>query len=237
MSREAVLEKLRGAVPLIAPSMLKCDFANLQREIGRLQRAGAQVLHLDVMDGHFVPNLTYGPVVISSMRRSAGLPFDAHLMISDPGRYLDEFLAAGCDCVTFHVEAVDDPVPLLRRIRDRDAVAGLALSPATPAESLLPVLKECDLLLVMSVEPGFGGQEFMPSSLDKLRALSAVIEPGTLLAVDGGIGPSNIGEAAAAGANVFVAGSAIFGARDYGRAIEELSQIARKHLASPTLEN
>lgn len=229
MSRHEVLEQLRRAVPLIAPSMLKCDFGNLAGDVARLESAGAPALHLDVMDGHFVPNLTYGPVVIRRMRELTDLPFDAHLMIADPARYLDEFLKAGCDCVTFHVEAVPDPLPLLRRIRERDAVAGLALNPGTPVEAIEPALPECDLVLVMSVEPGFGGQEFMPVSLDKLHRIDELIGPETLLAIDGGIGPSTIGKAARAGAEVFVVGSAIFEADDYGSAIEELRGLATRH--------
>jgi len=226
MSPPAILQKLRSSIPLIAPSMLKCDFGNLHREVELLESAGAKVLHLDVMDGHFVPNLSYGPMVIERLRSLTDLPFDAHLMISEPARYLDDYLKAGCDCLTVHVEAVPDPVPLLRRIRESGALAGLALNPGTPVEAVEPALPLCDLVLVMSVEPGFGGQTFIPSALDKLRRLSGMVKSETLLSIDGGIGPSTIGSAAEAGAHVFVAGSAIFDAGDYRSAVEELAGIA-----------
>lgn len=217
--------------------MLKCDFGNLHREIELLEAAGAAVLHLDVMDGHFVPNLSYGPMVIERMRRLTDRPFDAHLMIDDPARYLDDFLDSGCDVITFHAEAVDDPAPLLRRIRSAGAAAGLALNPNTPVESVVHSLAECDLVLVMSVEPGFGGQQFIPTAVDKLRQLKGLIPPHTLLSIDGGIGPSTIEGPAAAGASVFVVGSAIFDAADYRQAIGELVKIAGCRLASSLLEN
>ncbi len=231
MSRQVVLEKLRSAVPVIAASMLKCDFADLRREIRLLEEAGAGAIHWDVMDGHFVPNLSYGPLVIERLRAVTDLPFDAHLMISEPERYLDEFLAAGCDCVTFHIEAVpNDAQRLLERIREADAVAGVALSPETPVEAVAPLLPSCDLVLVMSVEPGFGGQEFIPFTKGKLRKLRELSPPDLLLGVDGGVGPSTIAAAAEAGANVFVVGSAIFQADDYRRAIDQLICLARDRL-------
>jgi len=226
MSPPAILQKLRSSTPLIAPSMLKCDFGNLHREVELLESAGAKVLHLDIMDGHFVPNLSYGPMVIERLRSLTDLPFDAHLMISEPARYLDDYLKAGCDCLTVHVEAVPDPVPLLRRIRESGALAGLALNPGTPVEAVEPALPLCDLVLVMSVEPGFGGQTFIPSALDKLRRLGGMMGSEALLSIDGGIGPSTIRSAAEAGAHVFVAGSAIFDADDYRSAVEELTGIA-----------
>jgi len=212
--------------------MLKCDFGNLRREVELLHDAGAHLLHLDVMDGHFVPNLSYGPMVISALRRLTNLPFDAHLMISDPERYLDDFLQAGCDGITIHAEAVPDPVPLLRRIRREGAFSGLAISPATPVEAIEAALPECDLVLVMSVEPGFGGQSFLPSALEKLRILRRLIRPETLLSVDGGIGPATIGQAAQAGANVFVAGSAVFDSSNYRDALETLAEQASHHAVS-----
>jgi ribulose-phosphate 3-epimerase len=226
MTAHAVLRGLLGDVPLIAPSMLKCDFANLHRDMALLEAAGAKLLHLDVMDGHFVPNLTYGPVVISSLRSLTRLPFEAHLMISEPGRYLGDYLDAGCNLVTFHIEAVPEPVELLRRIRQRGAAAGLALNPETPAEAVIPFIGETDLILVMSVEPGFGGQKFMPVALDKLRRLAPLVGKDRLLSVDGGIGPDTIPLAARAGASQFVVGSAIFDEPDYGLAIERLHDAA-----------
>lgn len=226
MSRQRLLQKLREATPLVAPSMLKCDFGNLHREVALLESGGAEILHLDVMDGHFVPNLSYGPMVIERMRELTDLPFDAHLMISEPGRYLDDYLQAGCDAITFHVEAVDDCVSLLRRIREADAIAGLACNPGTPVEAIEGALPECDLVLVMSVEPGFGGQKFMPSALEKLTRLKAICGSKTLLSIDGGIGVDTIGRTAQAGAGLFVAGSAVFDASDYGAALAELQQLA-----------
>jgi len=236
MSREAILEKLREATPLIAPSMLKCDFGNLNREVALLESAGAQILHLDVMDGHFVPNLSYGPMVIESMRPLTDLPFDAHLMISEPSRYLEEYLGAGCDMITLHIEAVPEPAGLLQRIREAGAVAGLALNPGTPIEAIQADLAETDLVLVMSVEPGFGGQQFIPAALDKLRRLRSLVGPETLLSIDGGIGRGNIGECAQAGADIFVAGSALFDTSDYGEAIAQLTDIARQNTVSSSME-
>jgi ribulose-phosphate 3-epimerase len=225
-NRQDVLERLRASRPVIAPSMLKCDFGNLRREVELLEAAGAPALQFDVMDGHFVPNLTYGALVIERLRDQTPLVFDAHLMISDPARYLDAFVKAGCDLVTFHFEAVDDPAPLLRRIREAGRAAGLALNPGTPVDVLEPFLEDCDVVLVMSVEPGFGGQKFLPSALDKLRWLRERVAKHTLLSIDGGIGPDTIGPCARAGAEIFAAGSAVFEASDYGEAIERLRDLA-----------
>ena len=226
MNRDAALRRLRDSRPVIAPSMLKCDFGDLAQEIRLLEAAGAKVLHWDVMDGHFVPNLSYGALVIERLRERTDLIFDAHLMISEPARYLDDYLRAGCDCVTVHAEAVPEPARLLQQIRERGAVSGLAINPGTPVDRVTAALPACDMLLVMSVEPGFGGQEFMPQSLEKLRQLRCCCASGTLLAIDGGIGPSTIASTAEAGADVFVVGSAIFEAQDYGAAIRQLGSLA-----------
>ncbi|MFQ5733130.1 MAG: ribulose-phosphate 3-epimerase [Planctomycetaceae bacterium] len=226
MTRRATFSQLRKRSPLIAPSMLKCDFGNLQRDVALLEAAGADVIHLDVMDGHFVPNLSYGPMVIQRLRELTALPFDAHLMISEPGRYLDDYLEAGCDWVTFHVEAVPEPVPLLRRIRERGAVGGLALNPGTPVSAIEAAVPECDLLVVMSVEPGFGGQSFIPEVLEKVRWIAENRRIETCISIDGGIGPATIAGAAEAGAELFVAGSAVFDATDYSDAVSELRRIA-----------
>lgn len=226
MTRRTTFLNLLKSAPLIAPSMLKCDFGNLHREVELLESANVPLLHLDVMDGHFVPNLSYGPMVIKRLRELTELPFDAHLMISDPERYLDDYIAAGCDSITIHIEAVPEPVALLQRIRDAGVAAGLALNPGTPVEKIAPALESCDLVLVMSVEPGFGGQKFMPSALDKLRELSSMISAETLLSVDGGIGPDTIGSTAQAGAKLFVAGSSIFDASDYRQAATQLFDAA-----------
>lgn len=229
MSRPAALKHFRERAPVIAPSMLKCDFGNLHREVELLEAAGAEVLHLDVMDGHFVPNLSYGPMVIERLRELTNLPFDAHLMISEPGRYLEEYLQAGCQAITFHVEANADARDLLARIRDADCLAGIALNPGTPVERIEPLLTECDLVLVMSVEPGFGGQAFQPPALKKLEWLRASCTAETLLSIDGGIGPDTIASAAAAGADLFVVGSAIFDQSDYQAAIRNLHSRAFRH--------
>jgi len=213
--------------PIIAPSMLKCDFADLANEVTRLEQGGAQVLHWDVMDGHFVPNLSYGAMLIERVRPRTELFFDAHLMISDPTRYVESYLPAGCDAITFHIEAVPEPVELLRRIRQAGCWAGLALNPHTPAESVLAFLGEVDLLLVMSVQPGFGGQKFMPEVLPKARLLRAQLPATACLSIDGGIGLQTIGPAAEAGVQLFVAGSSVFDEPDYGRAISWLEQTAQ----------
>lgn len=206
--------------------MLKCDFGNLQREIALLDAAGAGVLHWDVMDGRFVPNLSYGAMVVRACRPLTRCVFDAHLMIDEPERYLDEYLEAGCDAVTVHVEACADPGPVLRRIRAADAVAGLAVNPGTPFESVAPHLEQADLVLVMSVEPGFGGQKFRPEVLEKTVRLRAALGPERILSIDGGIGEGTIGRAAAAGADLFVAGSAVFDRPDYAAALASLAQAA-----------
>lgn len=225
MNREDVIEHLRAAAPVIAPSMLKCDFGNLHREVERLSQAAAQVLHWDVMDGAFVPNLSYGAMVIDRVRPLTEMVFDAHLMIAEPDRYLDTYLDAGCDAVTFHVEAVPNPAALLNRIRSAGRIAGLAINPGTPVESILPFVGDCDLVLVMSVEPGFGGQAFMPEVLPKLTALREA-RSDLLLSIDGGIAVPTISSAASAGADLFVAGSAIFDQSDYSDAIDALCAAA-----------
>ncbi len=208
--------------PLIGPSMLKCDFGNLQREIELLEQAGAELLHLDVMDGMFVPNLSYGPMVIERMRVRTELAFDAHLMIERPERYLRQFRDAGCDAITIHFEATPAPHEALQQVRELGVLAGLAINPETAVDQVAEVLPLCDLVLVMSVNPGFGGQKFMPVALEKLRRLRDLLGEGPILSVDGGIGCSNAAAVRAAGADMLVVGSAIFDQADYGRAIEEL---------------
>jgi ribulose-phosphate 3-epimerase len=207
--------------------MLKCDFGNLSAEVAALKSAGACLVHWDVMDGHFVPNLSYGAPVIAAVRGETDLIFDAHLMMNNPDRYLDDFLKAGCDCITIHHEAVQDSASVLKRIRAANRVAGLAINPGTPVSAISSVLAECDLVLVMSVEPGFGGQKFMPVALEKLEELRNQAPRSCLLSVDGGIGPDTISQTARAGADLFVVGSAIFDHKDYSAAIQKLTNQAR----------
>ena len=189
--------------------------------------AGAKVLHLDIMDGHFVPNLSFGLPVVEAVRRSTDLPLDVHLMIAEPGRFLRRFREAGADLLTIHVEAVADPRPLLGEIRGLGAGAGISLNPPTPVDALSGCLDLCDLVLVMSVMPGFGGQHFEPVALDKLRRLRALAGPETLLSVDGGVGLDTVAACAEAGAQLFVTGSALFSQDNYGRFIDEMTELAR----------
>jgi ribulose-phosphate 3-epimerase len=226
MSRPALLDQLGSSAPLIAPSMLKCDFGNLHREVQLLEAAGAPLLHFDVMDGHFVPNLSYGAMVIAGARPLTSLPFEAHLMISEPERYVDEYIQAGCQMITFHIEAVPEPVPLLRKIRQAGCLAGLSLNPGTPVAAIAEAIPECDNILVMSVEPGFGGQAFKSEVLEKVTQVRQRAAEQMLISIDGGIGPQTIGDSAHAGASLFVVGSAIFDEPDYRAAIEELERRA-----------
>lgn len=227
MSSAQLLADLHAAVPLVGPSLLACDFANLQREIRRVEAAGARILHLDVMDGHFVPNLSFGLPIVEAARRVTDLPLDVHLMISEPGRYLRQFRQAGADLLTIHIEAVPEPEPLLREIRRLGAGAGITLNPPTPLSQLQDCLPHCDLVLVMSVMPGFGGQQFDPVALEKLRGLRGLAGAGVLLSVDGGINRQTLGACAAAGADLFVVGSSLFSQDDYGRYIAELTELAK----------
>jgi ribulose-phosphate 3-epimerase len=225
-SPDALRSELAAAAPVVLPSLLLCDFGNFASEIRKLEEAGVKALHLDVMDGHFVPNLTYGPCIVETCRRSTDLPLDCHLMISEPERYIEDFCKAGASSMTIHIEAVPEPRPLLERIRSLGAMAGLALNPGTPLEAITEVLDACDLVLVMSVQPGFGGQKFQPIALEKLRKLRDMAPPGVLLEVDGGVNHSTIKSCAEAGARMFVVGSAIFGKPDYAASVHELDQLA-----------
>ena len=226
MPRRESLAQLRSAAPAVLPSLLLCDFGNLEREVGRLTEAGVKALHLDVMDGQFVPNLTYGMPIVAAIRRLTDLPLDVHLMIAEPQRYVRQFVEAGADIVTIHIEAVSDPRPIVAEIRALGAGAGLALNPDTPLSTLDGCLESCDLVLVMSVAAGFGGQSFRPIALDKLRTLRTSIPAETLLEVDGGIQQQTIGSCAEAGAQLLVVGSAIFRASSYSGAVRELTQLA-----------
>ena len=214
----------------IAPSLLAADFSHLADEVRSVEDAGADWLHLDVMDGHFVPNLTFGPFVVAAIHKCSSKPLDVHLMITDPWRYADAFLDAGADVLTFHVEVAKngDVRALLDHIRQRGAKAGLSLQPDTDPATLKPFLDRLDLVLVMSVFAGFGGQKFMPSVLPKIAELRRLGFTGEI-SMDGGIGASTIGDAARAGTNVFVAGTAVFGAADRTARIAELRRAAQVH--------
>lgn len=224
MDRRSALRALRDGPPQVNPSLLSCDFGHLADEIHALEAAEVRLLHLDVMDGHFVPNLTYGPPVVRAVREATELPLDAHLMISEPEKYLDDFVDAGCDSLTFHVEAVPEPAPLLRKIQERGLLAGVALNPPTPVEAVIGCLDACDLVLVMSVMPGFGGQTFDPRALDKLSHLRREVGDDVLLAVDGGVNELTAVDAVEAGAQLLVVGSAIFQSDDY---VETIAQLRR----------
>jgi len=200
----------------IAPSILTADFAKLGEQIQAAEYGGADYLHLDVMDGTFVPNMSFGPMVIKSIRAVTNLTLDVHLMVQEPGRYLAEFADAGADILTVHVEACQHLHRTLQQIENLGCKVGLALNPATPIEAILEVIEMLDLVLVMSVNPGFGGQRFIPQTLDKLtrmRAMLNQLNPSCELEVDGGVGVANIQEIVQAGANVLVAGSAVYNER------------------------
>lgn len=213
----------------IAPSILSADFARLGEEVQAVARAGADYIHVDVMDGHFVPNLTIGPLVVAAVRKVTDLPLDVHLMIENPDRYIVDFANAGADLITVHQEAVPHLHRTVQLIKSLGKKAGVSINPATPVATLDVILAELDLVLVMTVNPGFGGQGFIASGLAKIAALRHEIDRRGLqveLEVDGGVKSANIGRIAAAGAGVFVAGSAVFGSNDYAATIAELRQRA-----------
>jgi len=225
---------------LVSPSVLACDFARLGAQLEEAEQAEADMIHLDIMDGHFVPNITLGPPIVASMRKYTGLPFDVHLMLVHPDRYVEPFAKAGADHITFHIESECDPAAVIRQIHAQGCSAGITLKPGTPASALEPVLADVDMVLVMSVEPGFGGQKFQPEMLRKTSEIYAMLRKigsHAHIEIDGGITHDNVRDAAAAGANVIVAGTAVFRAPEGIRAaVAELHE-AQKALPKPDSES
>lgn len=217
---------------VIAPSLLAADFANLESEIRRLERGGAQVVHVDVMDGRLVPNISVGVPVVAAIRKITSLKLDVHLMIVEPERYVEAFRNAGADSLSVHIEAVPDPTEILQKIRDLGAAPGLVLNYGTPVEAAVPYVEYADVLLAMSVPAGFGGQKFHPDVLDSVRVLRKLARPDALIEIDGGIDVDTIGPAAEAGVNLFVAGTGVFHAEDYGDQMNRLKEAAFSALSS-----
>ncbi|MDF2590934.1 MAG: rpe [Clostridia bacterium] len=214
----------------LAPSILSADFANLERDIKMIEQAGAELLHIDVMDGHFVPNITIGAPVVKSLKKVSSLVLDVHLMISAPENYIKDFAEAGADIITVHAEAATHLHRLIQMIKKEGCKAAVALNPATPLNVLDYVLEDLDMVLIMSVNPGFGGQKFIPSALDKIKKLRSMIRERGLhidIQVDGGVGIDNIAEVTSCGGNIIVAGSAIFNAPDPTMAIKKMKEAVR----------
>lgn len=208
---------------LIAPSILSADFSRLGEEVSAVEKAGADWIHVDVMDGHFVPNITMGPLIVEAVRRVTSLPIDVHLMIEAPDRYIADFAKAGAAFISVQAEACIHLHRTIQLIRESGARPGVVLNPSTPLDTILWVLADVEFVLIMSVNPGFGGQAFIPNSLDKIKALRKMINDrglSTLIQIDGGVNPENIQSIARAGADVFVAGSAIYGTQDYKKTID-----------------
>lgn len=210
--------------PLIAPSLLAGDFARMGQQIDQLAAAGVPLLHLDIMDGHFVPNLSMGPGFVKCIRKYTPLPLDVHLMVTNPAFYIERFAEAGADSITFHIEAADEPARLVARLHELGLGAGITLRPGTSAEALAPVIADVDLALVMTVEPGYGGQAFMDNMLTKIAAVRGMLAGGRRLEVDGGINPATGRLCRARGADVFVAGTDILASADIPAAVAELRE-------------
>lgn len=209
----------------IAPSILACDLANLEKEVSDIEKAGAELVHIDVMDGMFVTNISFGLPVVEALRKKSNMAFDVHLMIEKPERYATRFIDAGADLLTFHIEACEDAESLLDTIRESGAMAAVSIKPATPIESVYPLLKKCDMVLIMTVEPGYGGQSFMPEMVEKITKLKAEIEGqglDVMIQVDGGINAETAKICREAGADILVAGSSVFKSEDRKAAIDAL---------------
>ena len=215
----------------IAPSILSADFARLLEDVKKVENAGCEYLHIDVMDGHFVPNITLGPNVVKSLRKDVKMVFDAHLMIENPDNYIKDFVDAGCDIIVVHEEACTHLHRTIQNIKSHNVKAGVALNPATPIENIKYVLKDLDMVLIMTVNPGFGGQSFIDGMVDKIKEVKSLIDEQGLnvdIQVDGGIKPSNVAKVVKAGANVIVAGSAIFNSDDIEATVKEFRLNASK---------
>ncbi|MCU9806976.1 ribulose-phosphate 3-epimerase [Paraclostridium sp. AKS46] len=215
----------------MAPSILSADFARLLEDVKKVERAGCEYLHIDVMDGHFVPNITLGPAIVKSLRKDVNMVFDAHLMIENPDNYIEDFVDAGCDMIVVHEEACTHLHRTIQNIKSFNVKAGVALNPATPIENIKYILNDIDMVLIMTVNPGFGGQSFIGTMIDKIKELKALIDEKGLdvdIQVDGGIKPSNVSEVVKAGANVIVAGSAIFNSDDIEATVKEFRLNASK---------
>ncbi len=206
----------------VAPSVLSADFARLGEEIAEITAAGVNIVHLDVMDGHFVPNISIGPPVIAKLRKVSGLVFDAHLMISEPAKYAEAFARAGVDHITFHIEAADDPRGLVEKLHQLGCTAGICLNPETPAEAIEAVAPLCEMVLVMTVHPGFGGQAFIPEAAKKIVRIREIVGPDVRIEVDGGIDPQTAPTVVSYGADTLVAGNAIFAKSDRIAAINAI---------------